>query len=1567
MNRTGLLLLFACAFCFVSTANAQVQTGTPPFGTFGGGPDVINLANLNSQLVIPVVNKRGRGLPFIFDITHDSSIWMPVTSGSTKIWQSPSQFNGWGWNTTEANIGAAFPQKTSVVQFPEFCDNGLQEFVVTTNYSNWVYTDGFNIAHPFSGASSETDDECTGQVDITPGFGSALDGSGYTIEMSADAVTQLLGPDGSSITPNTGAGSIRDRNGNLISIGGNGVVTDTLGQAVITPGGTSNTRTFTYVAPSGANATYTEKFTTYTVRTHFACSGISEFGPASTSLVSEIDLPDDNPNGTRDRYTFTYEATPGFAGDVTGRIASVTLPTGGTISYSYSGGTGTNNSGIVCVDGSTATLTRTTPDGTWTYAHTEGGQDWTTAVTDPQGSQTVYNFVGIYQTERKTYQGTSSSGTLLQDEVTCYNGNTSNCNTTGFSTPITERIVTDTLGSQQCKHVYLYHSNFLTEQDDYDYGNGAPSPSPIRKELITYASLGNNILGAPSQITIEDGSGTVVAQTTMTYDETAPAATSGTPQHLSITGSRGNPTTIKFLVAGTTNLTKSISYFDTGNVQTATDVNGAQTGITYGACGNSFPTSIAEPLSLTKSISWNCTGGVQTSVTDENGQITSTAWTDSYFWRPASSTDQVGNLTNFNYSSLTSIESSMNFNGGNSVVDILKTLDSLGRVQIVQQREAPSSGNFDSVESDYDTLGRTCRGTVPYVGTSGQRDGTPTCTETSGPATTQTYDGLNRPLVTTDGGGGQITLTYTGNDVLQSIGPAPAGENPKRKQSEYNSIGQLTSVCEVTSLNGSGACGQNTPAAGYLTTYTYDSLGDLKRVAQSGQTRTYNYDDLGRMTSETNPETGTIQYVYDTDAICGTSNGDLVKKTDAAGNVICFAYDPLHRVTSITYPSGPNSGNTPGKFFVYDSATVNSVAMVNAKSHLAEAYTATCQTCSKITDEGFSYTSRGEVSDVYESTPHSGGYFHLNEVYWANGAVNRISGLSQLPTLTYGVDGEGRPYSVSASSGQNPVTSTFYNAASETTLVNFGSGDGDSFAFDSNTFRMTQYKYTVGATPQSVVGNLGWNANGTLASLGITDPFNAANTQNCTYSYDDLARLASGNCGSVWSQTFSFDAFGNITKSGGMSFQPGYNLNNQMLTGTTYDLNGDVLRDSLHSFAWNSDTRPTTIDAITVTYDALGRMVERSQSGTNREIVYDCTGNKLALMNGLSTIDHAFAALPAGATAVYLPGGLWYYRHADWLGSSRFSSLTNRTMHTDLAFAPYGEQYAVSGGVGVAGASFAGNNEDTTTNLYDAQFREYEIYGRWPSPDPAGVAAANPANPQSWNRYAYVLNNPLLFVDPQGLMIRLSFWYCDPYKIYYSGPCQNAFLIPGGEPEPLMTSDNGDSGGGGGGGNGNGVARSPASQSRLACAADFGQNHSIAALFGAQNSFLGNLLGGNTVSGLVNLGRSVFGSKPVTGGDIATTVLSGGGQGLPGGGPGFKGAAGQASDAIVAGTVSATYNAITGAGQPLTELGISANTVATSATQIGEQALSDAAFGVGVAKFLWDLGTVTYGYLAACK
>jgi hypothetical protein len=165
---------------------------------------------------------------------------------------------------------------------------------------------------------------------------------------------------------------------------------------------------------------------------------------------------------------------------------------------------------------------------------------------------------------------------------------------------------------------------------------------------------------------------------------------------------------------------------------------------------------------------------------------------------------------------------------------------------------------------------------------------------------------------------------------------------------------------------------------GYWTKYTYDAINDLLTVSQNAQpngtlqTRTYTYDLLGRMASEQNPETNgaAYSYTYDIGTTCGTSKGNLVKRVDALSppTVTCYAYDLLHRPTSVTY-SGGYAGVTPSKHYVYDSATVNGQPMTNAANRLAEAYAGS-------TDLGFSYTNRGEVSDAWQSTPNSGGYYH---------------------------------------------------------------------------------------------------------------------------------------------------------------------------------------------------------------------------------------------------------------------------------------------------------------------------------------------------------------------------------------------------------------------------------------------------------------------------------------------------------------------------------------------------------------------------------------------------------------
>jgi YD repeat-containing protein len=123
------------------------------------------------------------------------------------------------------------------------------------------------------------------------------------------------------------------------------------------------------------------------------------------------------------------------------------------------------------------------------------------------------------------------------------------------------------------------------------------------------------------------------------------------------------------------------------------------------------------------------------------------------------------------------------------------------------------------------------------------------------------------------------------------------GTQAFQKQLEYDGLGRLTSVCEISStLSGVGTCLQVTSQTGYWTKYTYDALNRLLSVTQnaqaavgSRQARSFSYDMLGRLRSESNPEAGngvtngTVTYTYD--VACATTSaspGDLTGKLDAA-------------------------------------------------------------------------------------------------------------------------------------------------------------------------------------------------------------------------------------------------------------------------------------------------------------------------------------------------------------------------------------------------------------------------------------------------------------------------------------------------------------------------------------------------------------------------------------------------------------------------------------------------------------------------------------------------------------
>jgi RHS repeat-associated protein len=713
----------------------------------------------------------------------------------------------------------------------------------------------------------------------------------------------------------------------------------------------------------------------------------------------------------------------------------------------------------------------------------------------------------------------------------------------------------------------------------------------------------------------------------------------------------------------------------------------------------------------------------------------------------------------------------------------------LGRAILQQTQQGPNSSTYDSVASAYDSRGRAASQTLPYTAALGSAGYSPVPAE---PGLTTTYDALNRTALVADGGSGTTQYTYSGNDVLVAIGPAPSGEYLKKRNLEYNGAGWLTSVCEVITSTkpAGGSCGQTSSYTGYLTKYTYDGgrLITVQQNAQPGstgvQTRSMTYDGLGRKLSQTIPEwsagsgvAGTSTYTYDSDSsgtCTGTYTGKLVKRMDNAGNVTCFTYDLLHRRLSRKVVSGPYSSVTPTVYDVYDAATLNGTAMQNVMGSVAEAYTCTGSCTSKLTDVFDSSTpvtsgtaAGGVLSQLWESTPNSGGYFLTQTTSYPNGSLAALSASKSgasigVPNMTYGIDGEGRLSTATDTTySLNLVAATVYNAASSPTSLTYGNAstgsanDVDDFTYDPNTYRPTNLTYNVSPSSgtYAVSSALTWNANSSLQQMAYTDGSDSTKNQTCTYSADDLSRIASVNCSSAWAQNFTYDAFGNIQKSGSSNYIAAYStVTNQVSGGPSYDANGNQLTSTPASLTWNALNQPITVNSTTATYDALGRMVEKGSGGTYTQFVYSPGGHIIAMVQAGSLVKGTIP-LPGGGTAIYNGSGLNYIRHKDWLGSSRLATTWGHAIYSKEAYAPFGETYNEAG---TPDRSFTGQDQDVVTGsggtgVYDYLFRKYDpSAGRWLSPDPSGWKAVTQAYPQSLNRYAYVQNNPMSLTDPDG-------------------------------------------------------------------------------------------------------------------------------------------------------------------------------------------------------------------------
>ncbi len=246
------------------------------------------------------------------------------------------------------------------------------------------------------------------------------------------------------------------------------------------------------------------------------------------------------------------------------------------------------------------------------------------------------------------------------------------------------------------------------------------------------------------------------------------------------------------------------------------------------------------------------------------------------------------------------------------------------------------------------------------------------------------------------------------------------------------------------------------------------------------------------------------------------------------------------------------------------------------------------------------------------------------------------------------------------------------------------------------------------------------------------------------------------------------DAFGNVNESGSpYMFNPTYSntINRISSVGSSsasYDSDGNALNDTIHTYTWDVEGHPLTVDSgqsygVSLTFDAFGRMVEQHRTAGYTQIAYSPNGHKLALLNG-ATLQKAMVPLPGNAFAIYSSSGQLYYAHPDLLGSIRLATTPGRALYFETAYTPFGDTYASKIGAGgmldpayTGQMGDTGQRQDTVGQLYDFPAREYSTQGRWASPDPARLSATCPKDPQTQNRYAYVRGNPGTYTDPTGM------------------------------------------------------------------------------------------------------------------------------------------------------------------------------------------------------------------------
>lgn len=835
---------------------------------------------------------------------------------------------------------------------------------------------------------------------------------------------------------------------------------------------------------------------------------------------------------------------------------------------------------------------------------------------------------------------------------------------------------------------------------------------------------------------------------------------------------------------------------------------GGTTAGTYGAT-YAFPTVLTSPdpgggAHVAKA-QYDFSTGLQTGFRDRNNVIVKTEFNDA-FNRPTKTIGALGTAdearTRIYYAPQTIYGVTLTksdvltagdlYTPGDETLRKWSVTDGFGRTLEGWSRDPQGDVR---VATTFDGLGRTKQVSDPY------RSGDTVVW------TTSVYDIQGRVTSVTTPDGAAVTTSYSGNTVTVT------DQAGKKRKSETDALGRLTKVIEDPT---SGGLNYDTTylydaldnlrqvTQGTQNRYfSYDSLSRLiraKNVEQDANSAL----NLASADPVSGNNSWSLGYTYD-------SNGNLLTRTDARNITETNTNDALNRVLSTVY-----SDNTPNKTYGYDTAINGKgrlrVARTESKGVEADRVRDNVHTAIDNYDS-FGRPLNKHVTFWASGTWNWGaGQFWQSRGYNKAGAVT-IDVMPSLRTVSNSYDVAGRLSSMTGNLGDG-VTRTYsdsasYSAKGQLTQQRFGTTT-QLWENCGYNVRGQLFQKKVGSENQ----NTGWDRGAWQwfyggAALGQSSTTNNGNVTSTkvlkqvngnpsaeewsfttTFGYDALNRLtdatenktdSSGTAG-TYSQAFTYDRWGNRNAFvvNGITLTPSSATNRLSASnsGISYDAAGNQTNDTATgggARVFDAENRMTTATALSggtcaYVYDADGKRVKRNVGLSDETwMIYNLDG-ELAVeyqpnaSQGSPKKEYGYRA---GQMLISADSTDCKWLVMDHLGSTRAviskSGSLADTKRRD--FKPFGEELAAGANgrttaMAYEGAAtttgprekFATYERDEDTGLDFAQARFYPVFqGRFISVDPLGLSSRL-NDPQSLNRFSYVLNRPNSFNDPTGLI-----------------------------------------------------------------------------------------------------------------------------------------------------------------------------------------------------------------------